>query len=92
MNEELSSIIEVHKYVSAIHIMAMLIMGFGFLMVFVKMYGRSALIATYLLVSIAIPSYFLKDSLGILGGVHSDLDRLIPVSYTHLTLPTTPYV
>jgi ammonium transporter Rh len=77
MNEELSAILEVQKYVRAIHIMAMLLMGFGFLMVFVKKYGRSALTATYLLVSIAIPLYFLKDSLGIFGGCDSDIDRLI---------------
>ncbi len=77
MSEELSAIVEVQKYVRAIHIMAMLIMGFGFLMVFVKKYGRSALTATYLLVSIAIPLYFLKDSLRIFGGCESDIDRLI---------------
>ncbi len=77
MNEELSAIVEVQEYVRAIHIMAMLLMGFGFLMVFVRKYGRSALTATYLLVSVAIPLYFLKDSLGILGGVDSDIERLI---------------
>ncbi len=74
---ELSSIIEVQKYFRSIHIMAMLLMGFGFLMVFVKKYGRSAITATYLLVSVAIPLYFLKDSLGFMGGVDSDIDRLI---------------
>ena len=74
---ELSSIVDVQKYFRAIHIMAMLLLGFGFLMVFVKKYGRSAITATYLLVSIAIPLYFLKDSLGLLGGVDSDIDRLI---------------
>ena len=26
------------------------------------------------------------------GGVHSSIDHLLAVSYTHLTLPTTPYV
>ncbi|MDA3971368.1 MAG: hypothetical protein PF442_08450 [Desulfobulbaceae bacterium] len=76
-NGELTAIIEVQKYYRAIHIMAMLLMGFGFLMVFVKKYGRSAITATYLLVSIAIPLYFLKDSLGLLGGVDSEIDRLI---------------
>ncbi len=76
-SEELSSIIEVQKYFRSIHIMAMLLMGFGFLMVFVKKYGRSAITATFLLVSISIPLYFLKDSLGLLGGVDSDIDRLI---------------
>ena len=74
---ELTSIVEVQKYFRSIHIMAMLLMGFGFLMVFVKKYGRSAITATYLLVSVAIPLYFLKDSLGFLGGVDSDIDRLI---------------
>ena len=77
MHDGLSSIVEVQKYVRAIHIMAMLLVGFGFLMVFVKRYGRSAITATYLLVSVAIPLYFLKDSLGILGGADSDIDRLI---------------
>ncbi len=67
MNDELFSILEVLKYFRAIHVMAMLLLGFGFLMVFVKKYGRSALTATYLLVGISIPLYFLKDSLGILG-------------------------
>ncbi len=77
MIDDISALIEVQKYVRAIHIMAMLIMGFGFLMVFVKNYGRSALTATYLLVSVAIPLYFLKDSMGIMGGAASDIDRLI---------------
>ncbi|MCK5125597.1 MAG: ammonium transporter [candidate division Zixibacteria bacterium] len=77
MHDELSSILEVQQYVRAIHIMAMLLVGFGFLMVFVKKYGRSAITATFLLVSVSIPLYFLKDSLGILGGVDSDIERLI---------------
>ncbi len=74
---EITSIIDVQKYARAIHIMAMLLMGFGFLMVFVKKYGRSAITATYLLVSIAIPLYFLKDTLGFMGAADSDIDRLI---------------
>ncbi len=77
MSDELSALLEVQKYFRAIHIMAMLLVGFGFLMVFVRRYGRSALTATYLLVSVAIPLYFLKDSLGILGGADSSIDRLI---------------
>jgi ammonium transporter Rh len=54
---EVTSILEFQQYDRAIHIMAMLILGFGFLMVFVKNYGRSALTATFLLVSIALPLY-----------------------------------
>ena len=77
MNGDLSSVIDVLKYFRALHIMAMLLLGFGFLMVFVKKYGRSAITATYLLVSISIPLYFFKSSLGILGGTDSDIDRLI---------------
>ena len=77
MNDELLSIIEVQKYFRSIHIMAMLLVGFGFLMVFVKSYGRSAITATFLLVSIAIPLYFLKNSLGLLGHVEPYIDRLI---------------
>jgi ammonium transporter Rh len=57
-----ASLSDVQKYERAIHIMAMLIVGFGFLMVFVKKYGRSTLTATYLLVSVSVPLYFLKES------------------------------
>ena len=73
----LSDIMAVQKYYRAIHIMAMLLVGFGFLMVFVRKYGRSAVTATYLLVSIAIPLYFLKDAQGIMGHAACDIDRLI---------------
>ena len=58
----LAALSDVQKYERAIHIMAMLLVGFGFLMVFVKKYGRSALTATYLLVSVAIPLYLLKEN------------------------------
>ncbi|HDL00734.1 MAG TPA: ammonium transporter [candidate division Zixibacteria bacterium] len=77
MTNDLSSVIEALKYFRAIHIMAMLLVGFGFLMVFVKRYGRSAITATYLLVSVSIPLYYLKNSLGILGSVDPEIDRLI---------------
>ena len=77
MTNDPSSLVDVLKYFQAINIMAMLLVGFGFLMVFVRGYGRSALTATYLLVSIAIPLYVLKDGLGILGSDHADVDALI---------------
>lgn len=64
-NATISSILEVQQYNRAIHIMAMLLIGFGFLMVFVKKYGRSALTATFLLVSVSIPLYLAIKSLGI---------------------------
>jgi len=62
---KISSILQVQQYDRAIHIMAMLLIGFGFLMVFVKKYGRSALTATFLLVSISLPLYISIKSLGI---------------------------
>lgn len=64
-SKALSPILEVQQYERAIHIMAMLLIGFGFLMVFVKKYGRSALTATFLLVSTALPLYISIKSLGI---------------------------
>ena len=50
-----NSILDVLKYDRAIQIMAMLLVGFGFLMVFLRRYGRSALTATFLLVAAALP-------------------------------------
>jgi len=83
---EISSLAEVQKYFRAIHVMAMLLVGFGFLMVFVKGYGRSALVATFLLVSVAIPAYFLKDTFGFLGGSRSEVDRLILAEFAAASL------
>ncbi len=71
-NNIISEIVNVQKYNRAIHVMAMLLVGFGFLMVFVKKYGRSALTATFLLVSVAIPMYFI-----VTGGSNGDIDKLI---------------
>jgi ammonium transporter Rh len=83
---ELEHVVEVQKYNRAIHIMAMLLAGFGFLMVFVKKYGRSAVTATYLLVSVALPLYILKDSLGIMGGSGSEIDSLILAEFAAASL------
>ena len=63
-------------YNRAIHIMAMLLVGFGFLMVFVRKYGRSALTATFLLVSIALPMYMLGVVLT-KGSGENEIERLI---------------
>ncbi|RJP76924.1 MAG: ammonium transporter [Candidatus Zixiibacteriota bacterium] len=79
-------IVDVEKYGRAIHIMVMLLAGFGFLMVFVKRYGRSALTATYLLVSLALPLYFLKDKLALMGGSGSDIDGLILAEFAAASL------
>ena len=67
---------QVQKYERAIHVMAMLLVGFGLLMVFVRKYGRSALTATYLLVSVAVPAYFLLDTKALFGEkAATDIDR-----------------
>jgi ammonium transporter Rh len=86
-SSELSSLIDVQTYNRSIHIMAMLLVGFGFLMVFVKKYGRSAVTATYLLVSTAIPLYFLLSSLGIFGAAKTvDIEKLILAEFAAASL------
>lgn len=82
----LATLSEVQKYERAIHIMAMLLVGFGFLMVFVKKYGRSALTATYLLVSVALPLYFLKESYHGIGSSAGVIDRLILAEFAAASL------
>ena len=52
------------KYEKSIHIMAMLLLGFGFLMVFVRKHGFSSVTATFLVVSLSIPLYMLIKSFG----------------------------
>lgn len=72
------AILDALTYIRAIQVMAMLLIGFGFLMVFVRQYGRSAITATFLLVSLAIPLYYTKDALGLpVDGSHSLIDRLV---------------
>jgi ammonium transporter Rh len=82
----LAGLVDVQKYNRAIHIMAMLLVGFGFLMVFVKRYGHSAVTATYLLVSLGLPLYFLKDKLGIFGAASADIDSLILAEFAGASL------
>jgi len=82
----LASLSDVQKYERAIHIMAMLLVGFGFLMVFVKKYGRSALTATYLLVSISIPLYFLKENFHGIGSSEGLIDKLILAEFAAASL------
>lgn len=59
-----SALREVMQYNFSIHILAMLLVGFGFLMVFVKKYGYSATTGTYLVVATGIPLYLLLRSWG----------------------------
>lgn len=70
--------LELAKYGKSIHIMAMLMVGFGFLMVFVKRYGYGAVTATYIAVSIVLPYYMFLKTLGIFGEpAELKMDRLI---------------
>ena len=82
----LAALSDVQKYERAIHIMAMLLVGFGFLMVFVNKYGRSALTATYLLVSVALPLYFLKESYHAVGSSAGVIDKLILAEFAAASL------
>ena len=58
---------DVQQYGFAIHILAMLLVGFGFLMVFVKRYGYGAITGTYLVVAAGIPVYVGLRSSGVLS-------------------------
>lgn len=77
----------IQKYGRAIDVMMMLLVGFGFLMVFVKKYGRSALTATFLLVGVALPLYMAIDAAGIFGdAVGIEVDSLILAEFAAASL------
>ncbi|MGH8763924.1 MAG: ammonium transporter [Nitrosospira sp.] len=63
----LSEARQVAQYNYVIHILAMLLVGFGFLMVFVRRYGFGATTGTYLVVAVGLPLYMLLRANGILG-------------------------
>jgi ammonium transporter Rh len=67
---------QVQQYNFSIGILAMLIVGFGFLMVFVKNYGFSALTGTYLLVAAALPVYLGLRATGILSAEAISADSI----------------
>ncbi|NUO07921.1 MAG: ammonium transporter [Candidatus Brocadia sp.] len=70
--------LELTKYGKAMHVMAMLMVGFGFLMVFVKRYGYGAVTATYIAVSVVIPYYMFLKKINIFGEpAELIMDRLI---------------
>ncbi|MHB1461662.1 MAG: ammonium transporter [Armatimonadota bacterium] len=58
---------QVEQYNFSIHILAMLLIGFGFLMVFVKNYGYSATTGTYLVVAVGLPVYMLLRTMGVIS-------------------------
>jgi ammonium transporter Rh len=57
----------VAQYNYSIHILAMLVVGFGFLMVFVRRYGFGATTGTYLVVATGLPLYMFVRSNGMVG-------------------------
>jgi len=82
VTETLKDFLELAKYGKAIHVMAMLMVGFGFLMVFVRRYGYGAVTATYIAVSIVIPYYMFLKTLDIFGEpAELKMDRLIVAEF-----------
>ncbi|MBI5537326.1 MAG: ammonium transporter [Deltaproteobacteria bacterium] len=58
---------QVEQYNFSIHILAMLLVGFGFLMTFVKKHGYGATTGTFLVVGVGIPAYLLLRQMGVLS-------------------------
>ncbi len=84
---DLSAVLEVQKYYRSLHILIMALVGFGFLMNFIKTYGRSAATATYLLVSIGIPLYMFINGFGIFGEAHTlEIDKFIFSEFATVSL------
>jgi ammonium transporter Rh len=82
-----TAIENIQKYDRSIQIMAMLLVGFGFLMVFLRKYGRSALTATFLLTSAAIPLYILLDGGGLFGSTaKGEIDRFVMAEFAGASL------
>lgn len=88
-SETIAQLTDVQKYYRAIHIMAMLLIGFGFLMVFVRKYGRSALTATFLLVSVSVPLYYFITEFNIFAHKGSEIDTLILAEFAAASLLIT---
>lgn len=64
VSQQTNTIFDTLKYDRSINILAMLLVGFGFLMVFIRNHGYTSLTATFLVVSIAIPLYMIIKSFG----------------------------
>ena len=81
VNDAVDRVREVQQYNFSIGILAMLLVGFGFLMVFIKQYGYSATTGTYLLVSVTIPLYLLIRSTGIISAEAIPVDTIKALLY-----------
>lgn len=71
---------QVQQYNFSINILAMLLVGFGFLMVFIKKYGYSATTGTYIVVGVGLPLYLLLRSTGVISA------EAIPANSVHALL------
>lgn len=71
-----SGLRQVEQYNFSIHILAMLLVGFGFLMVFVRNYGFSATTGTFIIVATGIPLYLLIRSTGIISSESIPADSI----------------
>jgi len=58
---------QVQQYGFAISILAMLLVGFGFLMVFVRNHGYGATAGTFLVVAVGLPTYLFLRSTGVIS-------------------------
>jgi ammonium transporter Rh len=67
---------QVEQYNFSINILAMLLVGFGFLMVFVKKYGYSATTGTFLVVGAGLPLYLFLRSSGFLSAQTITADNI----------------
>lgn len=62
LSGDTQTIFDTLQYNRSIHVLAMLLLGFGFLMCFVRNHGFSSITATLLVVSASIPLYMLIKS------------------------------
>ena len=87
-SSQFSTIFDTLKYERSIHILAMLLAGFGFLMVFIRKHGYSSITATFLAVSIAIPLYVIIKSFGGAGFAKTtiSIDTLIFAEFAAASL------
>lgn len=80
------NILSANRSTLAIQILAFLLIGFGFLMAFVRKYGYTSAISTYLIVSVSIPLYLCIRTLCyedyVLSGV--DIKTLILAEFATL--------
>ena len=85
MDYETGTIFDTLRYNRSIHILAMLLLGFGFLMVVIRGHGYSSITATLLAVSISIPIYMLiKSFMG--EGTQLSIDGLMWAEFAAASL------